>query len=217
MSELLEMGKKAKQASIILSTLPTPVKNNVLLKSADALIEGIDKILLANQKDVEAAKEAGVRSAFIDRLTLTRERILSMAEGLRQVASFDDPVGEVTFMKTLDNGLIIGQKRVAMGVIGIIFEARPNVTADAFGLCLKAGSAVILRGGKEAIGSNKIIVELFQQTLQKQGLPKECVQIVKDTNRETANEMMDPRRRGINFIIRDLDTCIEAALTGEVK
>jgi len=190
MSELLEMGKKAKQASIILSTLPTPVKNNVLLKSADALIEGIDKILLANQKDVEAAKEAGVRSAFIDRLTLTRERILSMAEGLRQVASFDDPVGEVTFMKTLDNGLIIGQKRVAIGVIGIIFEARPNVTADAFGLCLKAGSAVILRGGKEAIGSNKIIVELFQQTLQKQGLPKECVQIVKDTNRETANEMM---------------------------
>ncbi len=190
MSELLEIGKKAKQASIILSTLPTPVKNNVLLKSADALIEGIDKILLANKKDVEAAKEAGVRSAFIDRLTLTRERILSMAEGLRQVASFDDPVGEVTFMKTLDNGLIIGQKRVAMGVIGIIFEARPNVTADAFGLCLKAGSAVILRGGKEAIGSNKIIVELFQQTLQKQGLPKECVQIVKDTNRETANEMM---------------------------
>ncbi len=190
MSELLEMGKKAKQAAITLSTLPTPVKNNVLLKSADALIEGIDKILLANQKDVEAAKEAGVRSAFIDRLTLTRERILSMAEGLRQVASFDDPVGEVTFMKTLDNGLIIGQKKVAMGVIGIIFEARPNVTADAFGLCLKAGSAVILRGGKEAIGSNKIIVELFQQTLQKQGLPKECVQIVKDTNRETANEMM---------------------------
>lgn len=190
MSELLEMGKQAKQAAITLSTLPTPVKNTVLLKSADALIEGMDKILSANQKDVEAAKAAGVRSAFIDRLTLTEQRILSMAEGLRQVASFDDPVGEVTFMKTLDNGLIIGQKRVAMGVIGIIFEARPNVTADAFGLCLKAGSAVILRGGKEAIGSNKIIVELFQQTLQKQGLPKECVQIVKDTSRETANEMM---------------------------
>lgn len=190
MSELLEMGKKAKQAAITLSTLPTPVKNVVLLKSAEALIEGMDKILLANQKDVEAAKVAGVRSAFIDRLTLTEQRILSMAEGLRQVASFDDPVGEVTFMKTLDNGLIIGQKRVAMGVIGIIFEARPNVTADAFGLCLKAGSAVILRGGKEAIGSNKIIVEIFQQTLQKQGLPKECVQIVKDTSRETANEMM---------------------------
>ena len=190
MSELLEMGKQAKQAAITLSTLPTPVKNTVLLKSADALIEGMDKILSANQKDVEAAKAAGVRSAFIDRLTLTEQRILSMAEGLRQVASFDDPVGEVTFMKTLDNGLIIGQKRVAMGVIGIIFEARPNVTADAFGLCLKAGSAVILRGGKEAIGSNKIIVKLFQQTLQKQGLPKECVQIVKDTSRETANEMM---------------------------
>ena len=190
MSELLEMGKKAKEAAITLATLPTPEKNKVLQKSADALLENSDKILEANQKDVEAAKAAGVKNAFIDRLTLTKDRILSMAEGLRQVASFNDPVGEVIFMKTLDNGLIIGQKRVPMGVIGIIFEARPNVTADAFGLCLKAGSAVILRGGKEAIGSNKMIVEIFQQTLEKEGLPKECVQIVQNTNRETANEMM---------------------------
>lgn len=190
MSELLEMGKKAKEASVILATLPTPEKNKVLRNSADALLENMDKLLEANQKDVEAAKAAGVRTAFIDRLTLTKDRIHSMAEGLRQVASFNDPVGEVIFMKTLDNGLIIGQKRVPMGVIGIIFEARPNVTADAFGLCLKSGNAVILRGGKEAITSNKMIVELFQQTLEKEGLPKECVQIVKDTNRETANEMM---------------------------
>ncbi len=190
MSELLEMAKLAKQSSVLLATLPTPIKNKALYKSAEALLEGMDKILQANQKDVEAAKIAGIKGAFIDRLTLTKERIVSMADGLKQVASFNDPVGEVTFMKTLDNGLIIGQKRVPMGVIGIIFEARPNVTADAFGLCLKSGNAVILRGGKEAITSNKMIVELFQQTLEKEGLPKECVQIVKDTNRETANEMM---------------------------
>ena len=190
MSELLEMAKLAKQSSVLLATLPTPIKNKALSKSAEALLEGMDKILQANQKDVEAAKIAGIKGAFIDRLTLTKERIVSMADGLKQVASFNDPVGEVTFMKTLDNGLIIGQKRVPMGVIGIIFEARPNVTADAFGLCLKSGNAVILRGGKEAITSNKMIVELFQQTLEKEGLPKECVQIVKDTNRETANEMM---------------------------
>lgn len=190
MSELLEMAKMAKESSVLLSTLPTPMKNKVLYKSAEALLEGMDKILQANQKDVEAAKAAGIKGAFIDRLTLTNDRIVSMADGLKQVASFNDPVGEVIFMKTLDNGLIIGQKRVPMGVIGIIFEARPNVTADAFGLCLKSGNAVILRGGKEAITSNKMIVELFQQTLEKEGLPKECVQIVKDTNRETANEMM---------------------------
>lgn len=190
MSELLEMAKMVKESSVLLSTLPTPVKNKVLYKSAEALLEGMDKILQANQKDVEAAKAAGIKGAFIDRLTLTNDRIVSMADGLKQVASFNDPVGEVIFMKTLDNGLIIGQKRVPMGVIGIIFEARPNVTADAFGLCLKSGNAVILRGGKEAITSNKMIVELFQQTLEKEGLPKECVQIVKDTNRETANEMM---------------------------
>ena len=190
MSELLEMAKLAKQSSVLLATLPTPIKNKALYKSAEALLEGMDKILQANQKDVEVAKVAGIKGAFIDRLTLTKERIVSMAEGLKQVASFNDPVGEVTFMKTLDNGLIIGQKRVPMGVIGIIFEARPNVTADAFGLCLKSGNAVILRGGKEAITSNKMIVELFQQTLEKEGMPKECVQIVKDTNRETANEMM---------------------------
>ena len=190
MSDILEMAKLAKKASVVLATLPTPIKNAALQKGADALLTGMEKILQANKQDVENAKKAGVRSAFIDRLTLTEERILSMAEGLRQVASFDDPVGEVTFMKTLDNGLMIGQKRVPMGVIGIIFEARPNVTADAFGLCLKAGSAVILRGGKEAIGSNKAIVELFQEAVQKEGLPKECVQIVQDTSRETASEMM---------------------------
>ena len=190
MSMLTEMGKQAKEAAVVLSVLPTPRKNKALCHAADALLAAKDEILAANKADVKAAVEAGIKGAFIDRLTLTEKRLEEMADGLRQVASLDDPVGKVLSMKTLDNGLIIGQKRVPMGVIGIIFEARPNVTADAFGLCLKAGSAVILRGGKEAIGTNKKVVSVFQKALEEEGLPGACVQIVQDTNRETANEMM---------------------------
>ena len=190
MSMLTEMGKQAKEAAVVLSVLPTPRKNKALCHAADALLAAKDEILAANKADVEAAVEAGIKGAFIDRLTLTEKRLEEMADGLRQVASLDDPAGKVLSMKTLDNGLIIGQKRVPMGVIGIIFEARPNVTADAFGLCLKAGSAVILRGGKEAIGTNKKVVSVFQKALEEEGLPGACVQIVQDTNRETANEMM---------------------------
>ena len=149
MSNLVEMGKKAKSAAVVLATLPTPVKNKALLASADALMAAKDEILAKNKEDVDAALANGIKGAFIDRLTLTEARVADMADGLRQVAKLDDPVGEVLSMKKLDNGLVVGQKRVPMGVIGIIFEARPNVTADAFGLCLKAGSAVILRGGKE--------------------------------------------------------------------
>lgn len=190
MSILTEMGKRAKDAAVVLSVLPTPRKNKALCHAADALLAAKDDILSANEADVKAAVEAGIKGAFIDRLTLTEKRLKEMADGLRQVAALDDPVGKVLSMKTLDNGLIIGQKRVPMGVIGIIFEARPNVTADAFGLCLKAGSAVILRGGKEAIGTNKKVVSVFQKALEEEGLPGACVQIVQDTSRETANEMM---------------------------
>ena len=173
MSSLIEMGQKAKDAAVVLATLSTPAKNKALLASADALLAAKAEILAKNKADVDAAVEAGIKGAFIDRLTLTEARLADMAEGLRQVAKLDDPVGEVLSMKTLDNGLVIGQKRVPMGVIGIIFEARPNVAADAFGLCLKAGSAVILRGALAA-----------------EGLPEDCVQMVPDTSRETANEMM---------------------------
>lgn len=190
MSSLTEMGQKAKETAVVLSVLSTPKKNHVLRHAADALLMAKKEILAANAKDVAAAENAGIKGAFIDRLTLTDMRVEEMAEGLRQVAALSDPVGEVLSMKTLDNGLIVGQKRVPMGVIGIIFEARPNVTADAFGLCLKAGSAVILRGGKEAIETNLMIVEVFQKALMEEGLPKECVQMVQDTTRETANEMM---------------------------
>lgn len=190
MSALTEMGKRAKEAAVVLATLPTPRKNKALLASADALLAAGAAILAANAADVEAAEAAGVKGAFIDRLTLTEKRLAEMADGLRQVAALGDPVGEVLSMKTLDNGLVIGQKRVPMGVIGIIFEARPNVAADAFGLCLKAGSAVILRGGKEAFGTNQAVVAALRGALAAEGLPEDCVQMVPDISRETANEMM---------------------------
>ena len=130
MSSLIEMGQRAKDAAVVLATLSTPAKNKALLASADALLAAKAEILAKNKADVDAAVEAGIKGAFIDRLTLTEARLADMAEGLRQVAKLDDPVGEVLSMKTLDNGLVIGQKRVPMGVIGIIFEARPNVAAD---------------------------------------------------------------------------------------
>lgn len=190
MTELEKMGRKAKDAAAVIGKMTTPEKNKVLLATADALMENQDLILEANQKDVEMALKSGIKGAFIDRLTLNKERIRSMAEGLRDVALLPDPIGEVVFMKTLDNGLTVGQKRVPMGVIGIIFEARPNVTADAFGLCFKAGSATILRGGKEALHSNTTIVKIFQLALTEIGVPAEAVQIVGDTSHETAREMM---------------------------
>lgn len=190
MSRLIEMGKAAKDASVILAKLKTPEKNRALNACADALEKNMDRVLEVNKKDVETAVANGIKGAFIDRLTLTEDRVRGMADGLRDVAKLDDPIGEVLYMKTLDNGLIIGQKRVPMGVIGIIFEARPNVTADAFGLCLKAGSATILRGGKEAFGSNTTVVNIFRETLESIGLPADCVQMVEDTSRETATEMM---------------------------
>ncbi|MBR4283886.1 MAG: glutamate-5-semialdehyde dehydrogenase [Anaerotignum sp.] len=190
MSNLVEMGKKAKAAAVVLATLSTPVKNKVLLASADALMAAKDDILAKNKADVDAALANGIKGAFIDRLTLTDARVADMADGLRQVAKLDDPVGEVLSMKKLDNGLMVGQKRVPMGVIGIIFEARPNVTADAFGLCLKAGSAVILRGGKEAFQTNHAVVNAIRSALAAEGLPEDAVQMVPDTSRETANEMM---------------------------
>lgn len=190
MEELTIIGQKAKAASRIIANLSTEQKNTILNNAAKALMDHMDTILQANQIDVKAAVDSGIKGAFIDRLTLTAARIESMALGLSDVAKLEDPVGEVLSMKKRPNGLVIGQKRVPMGVIGIIYEARPNVTADAFGLCLKAGSAVILRGGKEAIHSNMATIKLFQQVLQQQGLPIECVQLIEDTSRETSIAMM---------------------------
>ena len=190
MTTLQEMGKAAKEAAIVLAVLPTETKNNVLQKAADALLQDKQSILAENEKDVAAAVAAGIKGAFIDRLTLNEKRLEEMANGLREVATLVDPVGKLHSINTLENGLVIKQMSVPMGVIGIIFEARPNVTADAFGLCFKAGSAVLLRGGKEAIATNKAIVAIFQNVLAEMDLPKAVVQIVQDTSRESANEMM---------------------------
>lgn len=190
MTELEQMGKFAKEASFLLATLGTNEKNQALRACAAALRESKTQILEANAADLSAAKENGIKGAFLDRLQLTEKRLEEMAAGLEQVASLPDPVGEVLSMQTLPNGLIIGKKTVPMGVIGIIFEARPNVTADAFGLCLKAGSAVILRGGKEALQSNMAVVDVFRHTLSALSLPADAVQLITDTSRESATQMM---------------------------
>jgi glutamate-5-semialdehyde dehydrogenase len=162
----------------------------VLLTSADFLVERKAEILAANKNDMDSAEENGVKGSLLDRLLLTEERIEGMADGLRQIAGLDDPVGEVLSMKKRPNGMTIGQRRVPMGVIGIIYEARPNVTADAFGLCLKTGNATILRGGKEAIHSNTAVIKILQDALVAEKFPKESVQLVENTNRESAVALM---------------------------
>ena len=184
------LGQQAKKAEIQIAQLSTKVKNEILIKSAKALLDNCQNILDINKEDVEKAKTSGVKDAFIDRLTLTEKRISDMADGLRQIASLNDPVGEFLYGKTLPNGLIIQQKRVPLGVIAIIFESRPNVTADAFGLCLKSGNAVILRGGKEAIKTNIAIVNIFKNVLKECGINENAVQIVENTSHEIANELM---------------------------
>lgn len=190
MEDLIFKAQKAKEASRIIATLSTQKKNELLNCAAKKLCNNIDVLINANEIDVKAAKEANTKASLIDRLTLNKVRIESMAKGLDDIAKLDDPIGEVLYMKDLPNGLTVGQKRVPMGVIGIIYESRPNVTADAFGLCLKAGSSVILRGGKEAINSNIALVKLFKEVLAENHLPEAIVQLIEDTNRQTAIEMM---------------------------
>ncbi len=184
------IGKKAKDAAAISGKLSANEKNAILEEAAKSLLNCKDNILKENELDIKDAIENGIRGAFIDRLTLTEKRIEAMAEGLRKVAAMTDPIGEVVYMKPLENGLLVGQKRIAIGVIAIIYEARPNVTSDAFGLCLKSGNSVILRGGKEALRTNQAIVSIFQRTLQKLGVNENLIQIISDTSRETAAELM---------------------------
>lgn len=190
MNELNQKGINAQKVTSLLARLSTQQKNMALKQTADLLIEKADYILEENLKDIEAANANNIKGALLDRLRLNMARIESMAEGLEQVARLDDPVGEVLYMKKRPNGLQIGQVRVPLGVIGIIYEARPNVTADAFALCLKTGNAVILRGGKEAINSNKAIVKVIQDALRSKGVPVDAIQLVEDTSRESAVAMM---------------------------
>ena len=184
------LGRLAKNASRDAAKLGTKAKNRGLLAVANELVEERKLILQENAKDIEAAKAKGVKQSLIDRLALTEQRIEDMAEGLRQIAALDDPIGEVLGMKTRPNGLRIGKKRVPLGVVGIIYESRPNVTADAFGLCFKTGNAVILRGGSDAIHSNEAIVNCIRETLNEQGVTEDAIQLISDTSRETAAEFM---------------------------
>ena len=191
MNEMLQtLGENAREAEVILRNLGTAKKNQVLEAVADSLVAHADKLLAANAIDVENGRRNHMPEGLVDRLMLTEARIEGMAEGLRQVAALEDPIGEVTGMKKRPNGLMIGQKRVPLGVIGIIYEARPNVTSDAAALCLKSGNAVILRGGKEAFHSNQCITNIMQAALEQVGLSGNCVQLVQNTSRESANEMM---------------------------
>ncbi|MCU7712000.1 MULTISPECIES: glutamate-5-semialdehyde dehydrogenase [Priestia] len=190
MSELQLKGKQAKEASYFLGNVTSEQKQQALYKMAAALLDQQEAILKANKLDVEKAVQKGTSKAMLDRLSLNEERIHGMADGLRQVAALADPVGEVLSMAKRPNGLQIGQQRVPIGVIGIIYEARPNVTCDATGLCLKAGNAVILRGGSEAFYSNQAIVSVLSQAAASAGLPEHSVQLIENTSRETALELM---------------------------
>ena len=189
MTVIETMGKKAKEVARVLATAGA-LKDKALLTIADALIENTDYILEENEKDLEAGKAAGLSNALLDRLALSPERIKGMAEGARQVASLPDPCGRVISGGKLKNGLEVTKVTVPLGVIGIIYEARPNVTADSAVLCLKSGNAVILRGGKEAINSNKAVATVMRKAIEVAGLPADCVQLIEDTTRQSSIELM---------------------------
>ena len=189
MTALETMGKKAKEAARALAKAG-PKKTAALQAAARALLARQEELLAANRADVEAGEAAGMRDSLLDRLRLTESRIAGMAQALREVAEAPDPVGRVLSGEVRPNGLQIQKVTVPLGVIGIIYEARPNVTSDAAGLCLKAGNAVILRGGKEAFRSNRAVAQVLRDALEESGLPADCVQLVEDTSRQSAQELM---------------------------
>lgn len=190
MDYLEQIGMQAKENSTLLGKLDTETKNSALRRAAEYLEENSGLLLEANRRDRGTAQQKGMSQGLLDRLELNGDRIRAMAEGLREVAGADDPVGEVLMMKKRPNGLLIGRKRVPLGVVGIIYEARPNVTADAFGLCFKAGNAVILKGGSDALHSNEAIVALLQKALGDSGLPKTGVQLIASTDRQVTARFM---------------------------
>jgi glutamate-5-semialdehyde dehydrogenase len=190
MDELHDIGRRAKQASRQLAHLNTEEKNKVLIRVADLLEERSGPLLEANRADLEQAVEMGLKGAIVDRLTLNEGRIKAMAEGLRTVVQLEDPIGEIEEMKKRPNGLLIGKKRVPLGVVGVIYESRPNVTADVAGLCIKTGNVCVLRGGKEAFQSNNAIVKIFHEAINNYRLDPGMVQLVQDTSRESAVAMM---------------------------
>ncbi|RJS86719.1 glutamate-5-semialdehyde dehydrogenase [Candidatus Bathyarchaeota archaeon] len=190
---ILEICKRAKAASYELAKLSTETKNQALFNMAEALEKNTSEILEANQKDVEASKKKGVKEALLDRLILNEERVSKMAQCLREVAALPDPVGEIVKTWTRPNGLIIGQLRVPLGVVAVIYESRPDVTSDASGICLKSGNAVILRGGSDAINSNLAIGRVLNKAAVESGIPEGAIQVVPTTERSAAVELMKMR------------------------
>lgn len=189
-AEMLKIAQDAKAASQVLASLSSAVKNELLLNMAQSLIDHTEELIETNEKDLIAAREEGLAPAMVDRLALDSQRIRGMADGLREVAELPDPVGEVTGMWRRPNDLQIGRMRVPLGVIGIVYESRPNVTADAAGLCLKSGNAVILRGGKEAIHSNLAIGKILKNELERMRLPAAAVQVIETTDRTAVLELL---------------------------
>lgn len=190
METLVELGEKAKKSSRYLAQASSKEKNTALQLMSQALLENTSAILAANLQDLAAAKENHIAETLLDRLVLNEERLQAMADGLVQIAELPDPIGLVSGMWKNEAGLTIGKQSVPLGVIGIIYESRPNVTTDAGALCFKSGNAVILRGGKEAIHSNKALVTVLQQALAKTNFPTTAIQLVEDTTRETSRDMM---------------------------
>jgi glutamate-5-semialdehyde dehydrogenase len=190
MEELTRIGKMAKVAAGQLAAVNTELKNRVLMRVAELLEKKSTVVLEANALDLKEGTRTGLKGAIIDRLTLTGERIGGIAEGLRQIVLLEDPIGEITEMKKRPNGLLIGRKRVPLGVVGVIYESRPNVTADVAALCIKTGNVCVLRGGKEAYQSNLAIVKLFHDALEHYKLDPHIIQLVSDTTRESALAMM---------------------------
>ena len=190
MTELEKKGQLARKAAMALMTADTASKNRALSEMAKAILSRAGEVLAANKKDTGAAVQSGITKALLDRLTLTEERIKGIVDGTNEIIALPDPVGEVLEKTLRPNGLEIERRSVPLGVIGIIYEARPNVTVDAAALCLKAGNAVILRGGKEAFNSNLAFVSIMRDALEKAGLPRDCVALVEDTSRQSAMELM---------------------------
>ncbi|HXQ92858.1 MAG TPA: glutamate-5-semialdehyde dehydrogenase [Nitrososphaerales archaeon] len=190
---LIELGKKAKAASVELAKLSTEKKNKALEKMALALENNEESILSANRKDVESARTRGLKPALLDRLALDERKIKSMAKSLTEVAELSDPIGAILSSWTRPNGLLIGQLRVPLGVVGVIYESRPDVTSDAAGICLKSGNAVILRGGSDALNSNIAIVDVLKAAVSEAGVPSDSIQVVNSSDRSAAEELMGMR------------------------
>ena len=214
MSEVLEVARRARTAAAALAPLPRRVKDVALLAMADALVARSGEVLEANALDVEAGRAQGTPASLLDRLALTAARVEAMADGLRHVAGLPDPVGEVVRGSTLPNGLQLRQVRVPLGVVGIVYEARPNVTADAAGLCVKSGNAVLLRGSASAYRSNEVLVRVLSDAATAAGLPEDSVQLVPGTDRSSVQELMQARGLVDVLIPRGGAGLIEAVVTG---